>query len=249
MPIKLNQLIAVEKGMKARAHAQLSEHFLLLKKADQFSGLDRTYRPLDDEGDKLPSEKKVVRTRANDILAALRISQSALIDITLQKDLANQKAVATIYDAKGVEIAKDIPVTTLLFIEKQLEHYRTFLEELPVLDNADVWQFDEQSGLYRTEPVETHRNKKVMKVLTLALPTDRHPAQAQAYQEDVLAGYWATVKQSGAVPYTWKLQRLEKVEEALIGVKKAREAANDLFAVERTGVGAAILDFLLGTAA
>jgi hypothetical protein len=185
-----------------------------------------------------------VQARALDILAALRVSESQLYDITLQKDTANQSAKASVF-LDGKEVLKDIPVTTLLFFEKRLEHLRTFFQMLPVLDNAEEWEWDDKAGLYRTQAVSTHRNKKVMKVLQLVPPTDKHPGQAQPYQEDVLAGFWDTVKFSTAISHTYKVHILEQLEKFIIAVKQAREVANDALVQERTGVGDALFNYLL----
>ena len=248
MPIKTNQLIAVEKGVKARAVATMTQLHHLNKKAELFQGLARTYQPKDEDGDKLPAERKVVQHRALDHVATLRTAMSELIDLTVQKDLANQKAKASVcMDGAEVPGMTDLPVTSLLSLEKIMLNLRTYIEELPVLDNAEDWKWDEKAALYRTDPVDTHRTKKVMKVLTLVQPTDKHPGQAQPYQEDVIAGYWSQVKHSAAIPYNVKKQWLEQADKILIGIKQAREVANDAFVTERTGVGTGLFDRLFAT--
>ena len=245
MPIKANQLIAVEKGVKARALETISSLHHINKKPDLFNGFVRTYRPKDEDGDKLPPERKVVQARTYDNIATMKVSQSQLIDLTVQKDLANQKASASVLvDGKPVVGMEDLPVTSLLFLEKLMLGHRTYIEELPILDNAEEWEWDANSALFRTQPVETHRTKKVIKVLTTVPGTDKFPAQAQTYQDDELVGYWSLTKLSAAIPYNVKKEWLERTDKLIIGIKQAREVANDALVQERTGIGAGLFSYL-----
>jgi len=49
---KLNQIIAVEKSIKSKSYAALTEAHHQLQKSALLSGLSRTYRPKDDEGER-----------------------------------------------------------------------------------------------------------------------------------------------------------------------------------------------------
>jgi hypothetical protein len=137
-------------------------------------------------------------------------------------------------------------VSFLLFLEKQLTDIRTFVGNLPVLDPAESWSEDKNSGLYRTEPTSTHRTKKVQKPIVLYPATPEHPAQTQIITEDVIVGFWSQVKQSGAIPRPQKLIILDRVERLLKAVKEAREAANIQEEVKTPDIGAAIFGYLLG---
>ena len=48
---KLNQIIAVEKGVKSRSFQELTEAHHALQKPTLLSGISRTYRPKDEEGE------------------------------------------------------------------------------------------------------------------------------------------------------------------------------------------------------
>lgn len=241
---KLNQVIAIEKGVKARAHGVISDLYKMVQKPDLFNGLVRTYAKKDDDGEDLPSEKKHVQCRINDILGMVRMGQGALFDITAQKDTANSKATASVV-VDGKEIVPELPVTTLLFLEKQITDIRTFVEAIPVLDNSESWSLDVNSGLYKTEPVQTHRTKKVSRPLVLYPATPEHPAQAQLVQEDVIAGFWSMVRQSAAMPKPDKERIADRLEKLLIGIKEARERANDADASNKPAIGSAIFEYLL----
>jgi len=51
---RLNQIIAVEKGVKSQTFQELTETHHLLQKPAQLAGIARTYRPKDEEGEQLP---------------------------------------------------------------------------------------------------------------------------------------------------------------------------------------------------
>ena len=119
-----------------------------------------------------------------------------------------------------------MPVTYLLFLEKQLVDLHTFVKKLPVLDAAESWTFDESADCYATEPVQTVRTKKVPRNHVKAEATEKHPAQVEVYYEDVTVGYWKTVKFSGALPAKRVNELLERVEKLQQAVKFAREEAN-----------------------
>ena len=242
---KLNQVIAIEKGVKARAHAQISELHKIIQKEKVFEGVARDYRPKDDDGEALPSERKIVQFRVQEVLGALKLNVSELMDVTAQKDIANCSASAPVV-IDGRAVLPELPVTTLLFLEKQVTDLRTFVSALPELDIAEAWSFDDHSGLYKTEPVQTQRTKKVQRALVLYPATDKHPAQTQLVTEDVIAGFWQAVRQSGALPKPQKMAMLARIDKLLIAIKEAREQANDSPANEKPQIGAQVFEYLLG---
>ena len=244
MATKLNQVIATEKGIKARAHGVLSELDKTIQKAELFNGLTRVYLKKDDEGEDLPSEKKHIQFRIQDVLGTMRMSQGELFDVTAQKDIANTVAKAAVM-VDGLQVLPELPVSTLLFLEKQVTDLRSFVEAIPVLDNSEDWSLDPNSGLYKAEPVQTHRTKKSVRPLVLYPATPEHPAQTQLVQEDVIAGFWSTVRQSAAMPKTEKDKIASRVEKLLIGIKEARERANDTDASRKPAIGSAVFEYLL----
>ena len=71
--MKLNQVIAIEKGVKSRAISRIDELYKDIQKPALFDGLSRTYQPKDEAGEMLPSESKVVQKRVTDVLGAVRL--------------------------------------------------------------------------------------------------------------------------------------------------------------------------------
>jgi hypothetical protein len=242
--MKLNQIIAVEKGVKARAFSELSELNKTIQKPALFNGFSKAYQPKDAEGETLPPENQRVQFVATEVLRSVERGLGELFDITARKDWTNCVANADVLIDGNVIIA-GAPVSFLLFLEKQLTDIRTFVSNLPVLDPAESWTEDKNSGLYRTDPTSTHRTKKVQKPIVLYPATPEHPAQTQIITEDVIVGFWSQIKQSGAIPRPQKLIILERVERLLKAVKEAREAANIQEESKTPDIGAAVFGYLL----
>lgn len=240
---KLNQIVALEKGVKSRSQADFASTLQQLQKVGPLSGISRTYKPKDDEGEQLPPESTRVQVRVNEVLGDLRQSLTRLFDVILTKDVANGVAKAPIV-VDGETVAADVPVTYLLFLEKQLADLQSLVAKIPVLDPAETWSFDEATDSYATSPSQTTRSKKVPRNHVKAAATDKHPAQVEMYFEDVLVGYWTTVKYSGALPQARINELKNRVVKLAEAVKVAREKANSTEVTDQQ-IGAKVFDYLL----
>jgi hypothetical protein len=225
---KLNQVIAVEPSVKSRTDAEVTKAYHNLQKSPLLSGISRTYRPKDEDGDLLPPESTLVQIRVNDVLDDIAKAFTEMFDLTATKDYANTTARANVV-VDGVVLVENAPVTYLLFLEKQLVHIHTIVSKLPVLDPSETWTYDPQVDTFATDPVETTRSKKIPRNHVRAWPTKDHPnivPQVDTYTEDVIVGYWKTVKFSGALPQKRVNELLERVVSLQKAVKFAREQAN-----------------------
>jgi len=86
---KLNQIIAIEKGIKSRSLQELTEAHHALQKLALLAGISRTYRPRDEEGESLPPESTKVQIKAEEIIRDTVAVLTKLFDITATKDWAN----------------------------------------------------------------------------------------------------------------------------------------------------------------
>lgn len=240
----MNQIVALEKGVKARTHSELTEAHHALQKPGLLAGLTRTYTPKDEEGERFPSETSKVQVLASDMVRRTKTILTRLFDVTATKDATNCRAKADVV-VDGKVLAKDVPATYLLFLEKQLVDIATFVRKLPTLDPAETWVKDPTTGAFRTDPVETAKTKKIPRNHVKAPATDKHPAQVEVYQEDVVVGTWKTVKFSSAMPATEVRDMLERVEKLQQAVKFAREEANSVEVTELTP-GDALLSYVFG---
>jgi hypothetical protein len=239
---KLNQIIAVEKGIKSKSFQDLTEAHHAVQKPALLSGISRIYQPKDEEGEQLPPESTKVQVRAEDILRQMAATLTRLFDVTATKDATNAVAKTNVA-VDGDTLLTDVPVTYLLFLEKQLADLHTFVKKLPVLDAAESWTFNDSADCWSTEPVRTIRTKKVPRNHVKAEATDKHPAQVEVYYEDVPVGYWTTVKFSGALPAKRVSELLGRVEKLQHAVKFAREEANTTEAIDRR-VGERVFGYL-----
>ncbi|QMU76274.1 hypothetical protein GXW83_11485 [Streptacidiphilus sp. PB12-B1b] len=241
---KLNQIIAVEKGVKAKAQQELTSAHQDVQKPALLSGISRTYQPKDEEGEQLPPESTRVQLKAEDVLRDTAKALTRLFDVTATKDWANCVARADV-TVEGRVLLRDVPVSYLLFLEKQLVDLYTFVRKLPVLDGAESWTQDPSTDWWKTETVRTIRTRKVPRNHVKAEATDKHPAQVEVYYEDVPVGYWTTVKFSGALPARRVNELAERVEKLQQAVKYAREEANGA-EVQDERVGDAVFGYLFG---
>ncbi|WP_279579168.1 DUF7873 family protein [Fodinicola feengrottensis] len=190
------------------------------------SGISRTYRAKDEEGEQLPPEATKVQVKSDEVIRQTAAILTKLFDVTATKDWANCSAKADLV-VDGTTLVSGVPVTYLLFLEKQLTDLHTFVRKLPTLDAADTWEYDASADCWATEPAQTLRTKKIPRNHVKAEATEKHPAQVEVYYEDITVGTWRTVKFSGALPAKRVNELLDRVEKLQQAVKFAREEANN----------------------
>lgn len=243
---KLNEVVAVATGRKSGVQKAITEAYHKIQKEALFDGISRTYKPRDEQGEQLPAERKDAQQRASEIVQGVVELWKDLFDITLTQDLGNCQARGTV-TVDGQTILADIPVTTLLFLEKQLHDVETFIQSLPTPDPAERWNFDAQQDCLATEPFQTVRTKKVPKAFVKYEATKEHPAQVETFHEDVVVGDWTTIKYTARMPAQSKREALDRVKKLLDAVKVARERANAL-EIDTQKCGTAILAYVFGKA-
>lgn len=241
---KLCQIVAVEKSVKNKKHTGVTELYQKLQKPALLSGISRTYKPKDEEGEQLPPEATKVQLNAQTVLTDAAKLMTELFDVTATKDYANCEARADVV-VGDIKVAENVPVSYLLFLEKQLVDIHTLVSKIPTLDPSEDWAFDPNANCFASKPAETVRTKKIPKVLVKAPATQQHQAQTEVFAEDVAVGNWRTVKFSGAMQAQKVAEMLERVEKLQKAVKFAREEANSR-EVQLIKVGEKVFNYLLG---
>lgn len=241
---QLNQIIALLPARKKRATATITalHHGW---KSDLLQGLTRTYEPLDDKGQQLPPESKLVQLNVDIALNSLLPIVEELIDTVATQDMANCSAKAAVVLADGTEVLPELPVAVLLFLAKQLIDLRTLITGLPVLPSEHTWHADDARGCFATEPVKSLKTAKVPTPLVLAEATKEHPAQVQVQQIDTPVGTWTNVRLSGAMEASRKTEMLQRVIALQDALKCAREKANTM-KVEQVVVGRKLIGHIFG---
>ncbi|GAA3422693.1 hypothetical protein [Streptosporangium vulgare] len=132
MATKLNQILAVEKGVKSDTQRKVTDAYHTIQKNALLSGLSRTYQPIDDEGERLPPESTRVQVQGEDLLKQVGAALTRLFDVTATKDWANCTARADV-KVDGSTLLEDVPVTYLLFWRSSWSTCTPFIAKLPVL--------------------------------------------------------------------------------------------------------------------
>jgi hypothetical protein len=241
---KLNQINALVTGRKSDVEKGVTEIYKILQKPELFTGREGVYRP-DDEvnGEKLPREHQKVQHTVAQLLVTAKEKWCELWDLTATQDHANQQARANI-EVDGKVVLADVPVTTLLFLEKQINDVETMIGKVPTPDQSEDWQYDSNAGLLRSEVSKSARTKKEPAHYVKYEATKDHPAQVEYFMRDVKVGTWDKTAFSGAMPTDTKnaiLARLKKLKDA---VKLARESANMLDAKPQK-IGAAVFEYII----
>ncbi|MEG4420416.1 hypothetical protein QUA70_17780 [Microcoleus sp. LAD1_D5] len=183
-----------------------------------------------------------VCTEEGEIIRKTTEVLTKLFDVTATKDWTNCRARADV-TVDGNVLFSQVPVSYLLFIEKQLADLQAFIKKLPVLDASETWNFDASADCWATEPVQTLKTFKTPRNHVKAEATEHHPAQVDVYYEDITLGSWRTVKFSGALPVRRINELLQRVEILQQAVMFAREEANNS-EVEEQRVGERIFQFI-----
>ncbi len=240
---KLNQIIAVVQGKKSRAQKLLTEAHRGWNR-EAISGIAKTYRPKAEDGDPLPAESKKIYLNVPTKIRETMEQVASFFDVVLTQENGNTQARGSI-EIDGQEFLADMPITTLLFLEKQLIDLRTFVANLPTLPPDRDWKFVRNRDCYATEPIDTVRSQKRPKVIVKYDATKEHPAHTELFAEDVTVGTWTTTYMSSAIPARQQAQMAARIDDLQDAVKAAREAANSL-EVDQVKFGRQILSYIFG---
>ena len=241
---KLNQILAIEKGKKTKLHKEITELHHALQKPALVNGHKKVFTPKEDDGETFPDDDHRVQYRYEDVFEQIAERMAVLMDVVATKDFTNTSARADVM-VGGEVFLKAVPVPYLLFLEKELHDLHTFVDKMVELDQGEAWTFDENAGLFRSDPVKQHRTKKLQRPIVKYEATEHHPAQTELITEDVVIGHWTTTKFSGAIPRPRKKALLDRISTLEDAVKYAREQANGIDADEQK-VGQRILAYVFG---
>jgi hypothetical protein len=240
--VKLNQAIALLKGAKGEGEGSLTKAYKDIQSTSRLTGVLKTYKPRDEEGEKLPSEGTLLQLRVPEIMADAVAPMVRLLDLIVTVDCGNQLATANI-TVDGTNILDNVPVSTLLFLEKKLVDFAIFVSKLPVLDPSEAWEPGDDAVSFKSVPSAKTRTKKIPRNHVKAPATDKHPAQVELYYEDVVVGDWTTINFSGAVTQQRQRELASRVAKLQRAVKLAREEANGTVVIDQS-IGTEIFSFL-----
>lgn len=240
--LRLNQIIAIANGEKARKQKVLTKTYQNLQKSTLFEGISKRYAALDEDGERLPNEDKRVQLTVQQAMKEAIEVMEDMFNVIATQDIGNCSAKADV-KVDGNVILSGVPATHLIFLEKQLIDIATFVDQFPVLDPAEDWSFDDIPACYASKVKETHRTKKVPEVIVKYDATEEHPAQTEMTQKDIITGYWSTIKFSGNIKKIDKDAMLDRIRKLSQSLKIAREEANSQ-EVTRSDLGTKVLEYI-----
>lgn len=247
---KMHELLAIERNLKSQADKVRNELIGTFKNKTHHFGEARKIYTASEEGSTPIVESQLdLQTTVSKELAWISPFLAKALDVSYSVAEANTVARADVILDNGTVLLQNVPATALLELEKRAAELFEFVVAIPTLDPAKGFKPDDDrgAGIFRARDVSTARTKKVLRVLTLAAATDKHPAQAKEYTEDVPIGTITTMEWSGLITTAAKGEMIARVEDFSRAVKQARSRANETeIPKNQTKIGTTILDFVFG---
>ena len=241
--IRMSKHIALEQGLKTAWEKIRAETDKVFKGTDLFVGMEKTYTPKTESEEPLPPVKKEAVTTVSERLEWTQKFLIPLLDYELTRDTGNMMAKADIKIGDTVLVAQ-VPVTTLLSLEKRLKDLRGIYDKAPTLDMSRKWEKSPQNPRFmQYGPITTYRTKKVTKGVILVQPTKEHPAQVERVVEEVQIGVFQETIWSGALSPGNCAKYLARIDQLIAAVQEAREDANEVL-VSPMQIGDALLKFI-----
>lgn len=194
--------------------------------APNFIGYTRRYEPIDASAPEEGVDTQLPRLRAADLLVTVRDTLMEPWNLHATRDRGNMHATGTIIIEDGPSI-EDVPLITLLALEKQLIGLRRAFADLPERDPSVSWEWDEEQGFWRSQETKKAKTKAIPKGSTVSPATEKHAAQVLPYTDNETIGFYVTTVFSGAITPRQKTDLLIRMDNLVRAVKMARAQAND----------------------
>jgi len=245
---KLHELLAVEPDLRGQAEScrtDLKNTFE--KKGHHFTKKVVTVKSaVEGVPDKVETQLNLQTTIRKE-LAWISEKLSKALDIGHQIDTANTTASADVVLDDGTVLLKAVPTTSLLRLEHRVTEIRDLVHTIGTLDPAKGFAEDatEGEGIFRARDDERPRTEKQFKFIVMVPPTDKHPAQVKELMVDVPITTVITQEWSSLLTVAAKGDMLDRVEELLRAVKKARARANEMeIDVRQNKIGNSVLNYV-----
>ena len=241
---KLHEVIAAEKTVIGAWSEVYEETLRKLRAGTPYQGYFKHLNMIEESEENRALEsaaqehKPVVTTVEQSLTFALSL-WSDLERLQLRKNATNCQASATVM-LDGEPLLLDMPIDQLLGLEARVARIRELIKSVPTLDLSRSWIPNQEAGqgYWRTEqPDVTTKTEKQTIPIVLSPPTDKHPAQVQTVNRDVIVGTLRTTYFSGAVSSRQKAAALQRIDQLLVELKAARMRANETEVVPTVNVG------------
>lgn len=237
---KLHELLAVE-GELEKTYVQILKETIntFLKKANLFIGFHKrleVFNEKDAEKLMVPDEQQRLEETVHGKLSYMAEHSIRYFDAVLQKECTNQLAKADLF-IDDLIIAKDLPATFLLGLEKRLKSLRNVYLSIPTLQPGKKWIQDIDAGdhIYKdAQPNIRYKTAKTFQHKVLYAATEHHPAQVEHWEETENVGKYILTTWCGMISPAEKSMILGRIDKLIQATKKARQRANTTKVEKRT---------------
>lgn len=239
----LGQIVGIHKSTKTAAQRDFDTIYKYFQKDSLFKGFTKIHTP--EEGNlQQPATEQLVQANAYELLAKMEETLVNAFDVEATKDTADTNARANIIIGSNT-ILENVPVSHLLWLEKQFTNFVTVFRAIPVQSAAENWTTAPNlpNGMVRTPEEVGQSTKKITEFPVIVPPTPEHPAQVREVTRDVVSGTWRTVKYTAAITIQEKDTLIKRSTELLNATKQAIVAANHTEAI-KVQEGEKIFNFL-----
>lgn len=241
----LHELLAYNNDLQNMASKIQSETIKTFSdKQGHFDGIQKIYNSYNENDDKVPPETKEVVTTVSEKINYSKESIIKSIDTELIRNETNCSGYCNAkIDIDGKE--HELSIIALMDLEKQLIKIRNIYSCIPTLDPTKTWNRDltVDRDIYVSEKEVKYRTAKDYYSIELAQATKEHKAQVQLMSKDVQVGIYETTYKSGRITPGQKSKLLQRIDNIILEVKKAKSKANQNEVIERN-IGNEIFNYI-----
>ena len=249
MSTKLHELLAVETNLENQANkcrTDLADTFA--KKRHLFEEKKLVFTPFEEgKPPQVEAQSEMSSTVAKELFW-IQGHMAKALDASYQVAVANTHAKADIIldNDAGTVLAKDVPATALLELEKRCTEIKSLLETIPTLDPAKGFHPDPPrgDGIFVAREVKKTRTQKQPKVIVKYDATKEHPAQTEVFSVDAPIGTIEEQEWSALITPAEKAGLLDRIEQVNRAVRRARSRANDAEVDLNAKIGKHLLGFV-----
>lgn len=246
---KLHEVLAVVNDTDTVAAGVMDEAIKTFGKANRFEAFNKTLKMLDSDRENeeaAGAETKEMTTTVQRKLDYVSGHIKRNIDAIMQKEATNQEAHADVILDDGTVVLENVPVGGLLALENKIPKWRAVYASILTLQPGIDWVPDSSKGdnVYVSKhDIVRNKTEKKTEPVVMYEATKEHPAQVKEVSKDIVVGKFTTRVWSGMITPAEKSTLLERWDDLLRAVKKARMRANEQEVVVKK-VGDSLFKFI-----
>lgn len=247
---QLHEVLAVDRELEKKDQEERGSAMALFTgRPELFQGFIKTllmFKEDDKVEEAAHAETMRIYLQVDQVLEQALQHTIRYMDALAQKERTNQAARADLILDNGDVLLRDVPVTTLLALERIVADTIKLYGTIPVLAAGIEWDPDSNlgEGVYKAKPdIKRLKTKTVQKPIVLHEATDRHPAQVQLISDTIPVGEYTDQRWSSLMVPRRKMTLLARLEELQRAVKQARMRANTTQIVP-VSIGKILVDWI-----